>query len=120
MSIARTNACNSPITAKSVTPIPPAELIDRIAQMKKTSRNVPMNSARYAGHSRSSTAASISVERLTAAAILCRRPVARRLARADIERPARLALSGHVPAHVDARRRARLEVDDAGHGPALP
>jgi hypothetical protein len=38
--------------------------------MKKTSRNVPMNSATYAGHSRSSTAASFSVERLRAAAIL--------------------------------------------------
>src|SRR6476620_1190124 len=91
----------------------------RIAQMKKTSRNVPMNSATYAGHSRSSTAASFSVGRLTAAAILCRRLVPRRLARADVERPARPALAAHVPAHVDPRGRARAHADHARQAPAL-
>src|SRR2546430_10409856 len=87
--------------------------------MKNTSRNVPVNSATYAGHSRSSTAVSLSVERLRAAAILCRRRVARRLARADVEGPARLALSAHVPAHVDPRGRAGAHPDDARQAAAL-
>src|SRR6476661_998397 len=116
--MARMKACTSPITAKSVTPIPPEELIDTIAQMKKTSRNVPMNSATYAGHSRSSTADPFSVGGLRAAAILCRRPIGG-LSRADVERPAGLALAAHVPANVDAGRRARLEMDHARHAPAL-
>src|SRR5439155_23348314 len=50
----------------------------------------------------------------SAAAILCRRAGGRALARADVERPARLALAAHVPADVDARARPRPEADAAG------
>src|SRR4051794_31687706 len=104
------------MTAKSVTPMPPEELIDTIAQMKKTSRNVPRNSATYAGHSRSSTTDPFPVGELSGSQRRRFYAAARSgggLARADVEGPARLALPAHVPPYVDARRRPRAQVDHA-------